>query len=165
MLGQPCLRTRPASATRRCPCCLGALADLPSSPTRRSSDLGDAGGSLVAARVIIGITVGRPPPGQLPQPAHLAVPGRDREVGQVGGGQDRKSTRLNSSHLVISYAVFCLKKNNHCQCSDSPVCVHAPPRPPAAALAASAPSPISPLPLHDALPIWVMRAAASSRHG
>src|SRR5205807_10145377 len=27
-----------------------------------------------------------------------------------GGGADRKSTRLNSSHLVISYAVFCLKK-------------------------------------------------------
>src|SRR5256885_9731081 len=26
------------------------------------------------------------------------------------GRQDRKSTRLNSSHLVISYAVFCLKK-------------------------------------------------------
>src|SRR5256885_9078594 len=26
------------------------------------------------------------------------------------GGVDRKSTRLNSSHLVISYAVFCLKK-------------------------------------------------------
>src|SRR2546426_5211032 len=28
----------------------------------------------------------------------------------VGAGEDRKSTRLNSSHLVISYAVFCLKK-------------------------------------------------------
>src|SRR5256885_2670222 len=28
----------------------------------------------------------------------------------VPGGLDRKSTRLNSSHLVISYAVFCLKK-------------------------------------------------------
>src|SRR5256885_12327412 len=27
-----------------------------------------------------------------------------------GGERDRKSTRLNSSHLVISYAVFCLKK-------------------------------------------------------
>src|SRR5688500_19721757 len=27
-------------------------------------------------------------------------------------GVDRKSTRLNSSHLVISYAVFCLKKHN-----------------------------------------------------
>src|SRR5256885_9922111 len=30
----------------------------------------------------------------------------------VGHG-DRKSTRLNSSHLVISYAVFCLKKKNY----------------------------------------------------
>src|SRR5256885_7070638 len=29
------------------------------------------------------------------------------------GGTDRKSTRLNSSHLVISYAVFCLKKKKH----------------------------------------------------
>ena len=28
---------------------------------------------------------------------------------------DRKSTRLNSSHLVISYAVFCLKKKTHQQ--------------------------------------------------
>src|SRR2546426_3508915 len=30
----------------------------------------------------------------------------------VAGTLDRKSTRLNSSHLVISYAVFCLKKKN-----------------------------------------------------
>src|SRR5256885_11919316 len=30
-------------------------------------------------------------------------------------GLDRKSTRLNSSHLVISYAVFCLKKKNKYQ--------------------------------------------------
>src|SRR5256885_12308057 len=30
--------------------------------------------------------------------------------GKVPYKQDRKSTRLNSSHLVISYAVFCLKK-------------------------------------------------------
>src|SRR5258708_21852279 len=28
-------------------------------------------------------------------------------------GQDRKSTRLNSSHQIISYAVFCLKKKKH----------------------------------------------------
>src|SRR2546426_3063406 len=35
-------------------------------------------------------------------------------VGDVKGDrrEDRKSTRLNSSHLVISYAVFCLKKKN-----------------------------------------------------
>src|SRR3989454_11923763 len=32
------------------------------------------------------------------------------ETEYVEGMQDRKSTRLNSSHLVISYAVFCLKK-------------------------------------------------------
>src|SRR5262245_63209860 len=30
----------------------------------------------------------------------------------VPGKEDRKSTRLNSSHLGISYAVFCLKKKN-----------------------------------------------------
>src|SRR5256885_1922996 len=30
-----------------------------------------------------------------------------------GVSEDRKSTRLNSSHLVISYAVFCLKNQNH----------------------------------------------------
>src|SRR3712207_8904621 len=30
----------------------------------------------------------------------------------AGVGQDRKSTRLNSSHANISYAVFCLKKKN-----------------------------------------------------
>src|SRR5256885_13334777 len=31
---------------------------------------------------------------------------------QARSSPDRKSTRLNSSHLVISYAVFCLKKKN-----------------------------------------------------
>src|SRR5205814_10534285 len=35
--------------------------------------------------------------------AHAQVPGAERHA-------DRKSTRLNSSHLGISYAVFCLKK-------------------------------------------------------
>src|SRR5256885_12660821 len=33
--------------------------------------------------------------------------------------QDRKSTRLNSSHLVISYAVFCLKKKKTIKTSSS----------------------------------------------
>src|SRR5256885_10875828 len=42
---------------------------------------------------------------------------RRNRAGQrrAGLGGDRKSTRLNSSHLVISYAVFCLKKKNHAQ--------------------------------------------------
>src|SRR5256885_7200758 len=35
----------------------------------------------------------------------------DEGLGQRQG--DRKSTRLNSSHLVISYAVFCLQKKNN----------------------------------------------------
>src|SRR3712207_6992900 len=39
------------------------------------------------------------------------VPGRRR-------GLDRKSTRLNSSHANISYAVFCLKKTNDLECVD-----------------------------------------------
>src|SRR3712207_7751653 len=53
--------------------------------------------------------------------AHLVV-GRDpalllREqarplLGPCDHAQDRKSTRLNSSHANISYAAFCLKKNN-----------------------------------------------------
>src|SRR5438132_6991302 len=37
------------------------------------------------------------------------VPGPDAACA-LGRDQDRKSTRLNSSHTVISYAVFCLKK-------------------------------------------------------
>src|SRR5256885_11025424 len=40
--------------------------------------------------------------------AALAHHGGQRAA--AAGDRDRKSTRLNSSHLVISYAVFCLKK-------------------------------------------------------
>src|SRR2546430_10985578 len=36
-----------------------------------------------------------------------------RECGQDTQHEDRKSTRLNSSHSQISYAVFCLKKKKH----------------------------------------------------
>src|SRR5256885_10974235 len=42
---------------------------------------------------------------RLRHPRGSAARSRDAET-----GRDRKSTRLNSSHLVISYAVFCLKK-------------------------------------------------------
>src|SRR5690348_18167823 len=52
-------------------------------------------------------------------------PGR---AGLLGGGdvQDRKSTRLNSSHPSISYAVFCLKKKNR-QCGPAAHREDAPP--------------------------------------
>src|SRR5688500_19386909 len=42
---------------------------------------------------------------------HIVVYGPEGEG--LGTGKDRKSTRLNSSHLVISYAVFCLKKKKN----------------------------------------------------
>src|SRR5256885_16699742 len=49
-----------------------------------------------------------------PPTAAVAPPGLVDALGvkprYVGKTRDRKSTRLNSSHLVISYAVFCLKK-------------------------------------------------------
>src|SRR5687768_18358839 len=44
-------------------------------------------------------------------------------------GADRKSTRLNSSHGYISYAVFCLKKKKKTQKSCSPLTHHPPPAP------------------------------------
>src|SRR3712207_7297434 len=42
----------------------------------------------------------------------------------LGYRKDRKSTRLNSSHANISYAVFCLKKNKHTALSSSSPTLH-----------------------------------------
>src|SRR5436190_20624621 len=55
----------------------------------------DAGASLPVRLAALFHDLGKP---------HVAWRGKDR---------DRKSTRLNSSHTVISYAVFCLKKKNY----------------------------------------------------
>src|SRR6266478_8462523 len=56
----------------------------------------------------------RRPSGRLSSLRSLTHPAQSppREQGRVVtvGGEDRKSTRLNSSHSQISYAVFCLKK-------------------------------------------------------
>src|SRR5207244_12708134 len=96
--------------------------DLPSFPTRRSSDLTLSGHSLgnllIAALVnqsrgdfeqaievasdVLAIR-GRVVPSTL---AHVTL----RALMEDGSELDRKSTRLNSSHQIISYAVFCLKK-------------------------------------------------------
>src|SRR3712207_8288817 len=55
-----------------------------------------------------------------PRPRHGAVAARVGDVQAVGrpgraraATEDRKSTRLNSSHANISYAVFCLKKKKN----------------------------------------------------
>src|SRR5437764_6774554 len=75
--------------------CLGSLLDLHSFPTRRSSDLMTS--SCAAGRW-------RRRDGRCSTPP--------RSSAWPGGSPppDRKSTRLNSSHRCISYAVFCLKK-------------------------------------------------------
>src|SRR3712207_9395606 len=51
-----------------------------------------------------------PPPGLLGHARGAAGDRREVRAGGRGDGRDRKSTRLNSSHANISYAVFCLKK-------------------------------------------------------
>src|SRR5690606_40016340 len=94
------------------------LRNLHSFPTRRSSDLADVRSD---PRLSLG------GPDALAESARLLARGRPRETGDrqrpprgrgavhrfAAGGTgrgDRKSTRLNSSHVKISYAVFCLKK-------------------------------------------------------
>src|SRR5205814_3278801 len=91
---------------------------LPSFPTRRSSDLRQhfvhgflehVEGVDFARRVTIGIRADRYK-AEVPTvtgPLRRRAPAHAAEV-------DRKSTRLNSSHLGISYAVFCLKKKKIC---------------------------------------------------
>src|SRR4051812_49664163 len=69
---------------------------LHSFPTRRSSDLAEC----------------KHHPDRRARSAHRAGHAEDQELRHVllGALKDRKSTRLNSSHMSISYAVFCLKK-------------------------------------------------------
>src|SRR5690625_6459852 len=89
-----------SSSAIRSPCmplsffsCYRSHPNLHSFPTRRSSDLRPP-------------RAGRSPTRGVPPRRPGTPPGRRRG----GAGQDRKSTRLNSSHVAISYAVFCLKK-------------------------------------------------------
>src|SRR5690625_7057014 len=70
--------------------------DLPSFPTRRSSD-------LVEIPLQAYFRINTENMGQFERTLIIADEGSHV-------GEDRKSTRLNSSHVAISYAVFCLKK-------------------------------------------------------
>src|SRR5690606_40374617 len=109
----------------RSPACFfsrsGHHRDLHSFPTRRSSDLAVPAAPALGALAAVFST-----PAQL---AHLAVLGVvcsafaylamnacQPKVTAAEAGMiyciDRKSTRLNSSHVKISYAVFCLKKKS-----------------------------------------------------
>src|SRR5690606_42155143 len=89
--------------------------DLHSFPTRRSSDLLRTLGNPVLA-ALERTREGQNPDEPVPMsPEDMAAAQRElpdllREVCKVALCRDRKSTRLNSSHVKISYAVFCLKK-------------------------------------------------------
>src|SRR5690606_39846018 len=105
-------------------CCSdhSGTARLPAFPTRRSSDLGQ----LTTQQLLVGpqrgstiLIVGLDTPVGA---AQIDAAEADRRAAMAGGRtlpadatrlrvdrhQDRKSTRLNSSHVKISYAVFCL---------------------------------------------------------
>src|SRR5699024_1237496 len=56
--------------------------------------------------------------GSLPLLQKTSIP-ESKKVGGFPVGGDRKSTRLNSSHVSISYAVFCLKKKRQFSCCSS----------------------------------------------
>src|SRR5437764_10243758 len=77
--------------------CYGDHLDLHSFPTRRSSDL------FAKARYLSR---------ELPRTAccNVATVSGAQACASPRTRKDRKSTRLNSSHRCISYAVFCLKK-------------------------------------------------------
>src|SRR5438034_1559920 len=99
----------------------GPPPDLHSFPTRRSSDLELATAHPLAA--IAGFAEIEKLVAEW-RPARLVVglPVREHGAHPLAGrhsATDRKSTRLNSSHTVISYAVFCLKKKSSRKCSES----------------------------------------------
>src|SRR5439155_24075944 len=86
--------------------------DLHSFPTRRSSDLDRVLPKPEASESAFCGTLGCER--SRAQGARHRLASRDqlarRRGSQLKVGLDRKSTRLNSSHVAISYAVFCLKK-------------------------------------------------------
>src|SRR5207302_5665923 len=91
---------------------------LPSFPTRRSSDLVTEA-KLAREAEICYATVAMITDYDCWYPGHDSVTvaevmnNLNRNTENGDHGEDRKSTRLNSSHVKISYAVFCLKKKKN----------------------------------------------------
>src|SRR5439155_26024326 len=92
----------------------GHLRHLHSFPTRRSSDLKPSSDSRSS-----GCSRGLPPSGsrsatRWPSSRYACTSSATEPPARAPSARsDRKSTRLNSSHVAISYAVFCLKKKKH----------------------------------------------------
>src|SRR5256885_3842080 len=77
-----------------------ALTKLEGFPLRTSIKVTSGKQTMQLSNEVLELREGAPPPDMLTVPTNYTKQA------------DRKSTRLNSSHLVISYAVFCLKKKN-----------------------------------------------------
>src|SRR5438874_2743001 len=128
-------------------CITGAHRTRHSFPTRRSSDLSltcpsnttrsrSPGGTFSrTSSVSPGPAISSRSPGRCGPRTANAASSTDRPL------RDRKSTRLNSSHVGISYAVLCLETNNRHRCP----CILCP--------ASPEPTGLATLSLHDALPI------------
>src|SRR5690606_42112309 len=95
--------------------CSGDHRDLHSFPTRRSSDLRSGVGSLFFEPIKVPVISFK----GLPLPSRTGLASiitkslslsSNFQSSLIYSKEDRKSTRLNSSHVKISYAVFCLKK-------------------------------------------------------
>src|SRR5699024_12631643 len=98
----------------------GAIPNLNSFPTRRSSDLASPTVmNYTPDKAVIG---GETATIQQPKYEYVVTYSPNKKNARrqkaeikfidVDDNKDRKSTRLNSSHVSISYAVFCLKKKN-----------------------------------------------------
>src|SRR5699024_12618612 len=99
------------AALRLASCGCGRPPRLPSFPTRRSSDLvvdADPQQFRIDPEPAVVHRPREQRPG-MPDRAGLEIV-TEREVARHLEERDRKSTRLNSSHVSTSYAVFCLKK-------------------------------------------------------
>src|SRR5437763_11689756 len=82
-------------------------------PTRRSSDLGPLASNDYGTVYLTKLDPTVTGPSSLIYSTYIAGTGGDF------ANRDRKSTRLNSSHRCISYAVFCLKKKKRCSTCSS----------------------------------------------
>src|SRR5690606_41772295 len=83
---------------------------IPSFPTRRSSDLLPEGRRLPSVQRVAHLALGEDAARERVHAEELDPVGHLRGEAHEERREDRKSTRLNSSHVKISYAVFCLKK-------------------------------------------------------
>src|SRR5690606_41572660 len=109
-----CRRVTPRLSSRSS-LCYGLLREPLTVPTRRSSDLvaGLDAGELPLTDVVHNVSKHFQSVSTVGTLLGATVVSEETLLQEPTVDTDRKSTRLNSSHVKISYAVFCLKKKKH----------------------------------------------------